>query len=198
MKRNINKKQASVTTITLFAIMCILFPMLAIIYDIGMIHIYKQDLKNIQELAGTACAPNAESKGLSEKCIPLAKRYVAMNLTGKGISGLKSGSQIQITKLRVTEGIGSCSSSKTGKSRLCTEGGGISENNVIAKLENGTGSSKQLVVNIVNIKYKPLFLNKKMFQFGNTKPPQGTPDDNGAIPLTIPKSKFSGTYQSNG
>ena len=84
MKKNfffIKNKKASVTTITLFAIMCILFPMLAIIYDIGMIHIYKQDLKNIQELSGTTCTPTAEEKvNMPASCKQLARSYVLANL----------------------------------------------------------------------------------------------------------------------
>ena len=192
MNKYFCKKHGSVTTITLFAIMCVLFPMLAIIYDIGMMHIYKQDLKNIQDLAGTTCAPNAETKGLSQECGLLAKRYVAMNIAGKDIPSGLSNSSSAIRNLRATKGITRCDSKK-GKSRLCTESGDRSTNNVIAEAENG-----KLRVTIKGIKYKPLFLNKNLFRFGNAKAPSNTPETNEAIELKIPPSSFSGTYQYNG
>ena len=194
IKKYINKKQASVTTITLFAIMCVLFPMLAIIYDIGMMHVYKQDLKNIQELSGTVCTPSAETKGLPATCQELAKQYVLANIVGINVSPVTDKYGETIRKLRVTEkSIPNCNSQSVGRTRICAEGG-FSLDNVDVHMKDIGGGAQRMVVHIKGIYYKPLFLNKKMFMFGNTKAPSNVRD---AWELRIPESNFSGTYQQH-
>ena len=194
IKKYLCKKHASVTTITLFAIMCVLFPMLAIIYDIGMMHVYKQDLKNIQELSGTVCTPDASSKGLPDICENLAYQYVMANIVGDGVSPVTSKYGEAIRKYRVTErSIPNCNSQGVGKTRLCVNGT-FGQDNVKVKMKPIGGGAKRMTVNIVGIRYKPLFLNKKMFMFGNAKAPSNAED---TWELKIPESNFSGTYQQH-
>ena len=194
IKKYICKKHASVTTITLFAIMCVLFPMLAIIYDIGMMHVYKQDLKNIQELAGTVCTPDAKSKGLPKNCEKLAYEYIMANLVGNGVSPVTSKYGASIRKYRVTErSIPNCNSQSVGRTRICVDGS-FSRDNIKVKMIDIGGGAQRMAVRIYGIRYKPLFLNKKMFMFGNTKAPSNVRD---TWALNIPASNFSGTYQQH-
>ena len=195
MKQNfslIKNKKASVTLITLFAIMCVLFPMLAIIYDIGMIHIYKQDLKNIQEVAGTTCVPDAKGRTeLPKSCIKLAEAYVFANLGQRtGFSSNKFPDKIrsQIGALRNTQnGIPLCSDSGAKTTRLCKISG-----RQYVTVGPDPNNSRSMIVHIQGIAYKPMFLTKTLLNFGKTKKSK-EPDD--FYELKIPESKFSPTYQ---
>lgn len=183
----IKNKKASVTVIALFAIMCILFPLLSVIYDIGMIHIYKQDLKNIQELSGTTCVPDAAAKvTMPKECQNLAKAYVNANLGGQGLPHADQKLLSQIGQLRNTgNGLPMCSDSGVKTTRLCRTG-----EEIVSAREDGN----KIKVQIINIKYKPMFLTKALLNFGRQA--KKLPKDDGYA-LNIQPSYFSPTYQQN-
>lgn len=58
-KLYLNKK-GNITLLYLAVIMSLFFPLMAVIYDIGMYRVAKQDAKNLQEIAGLACVGASE------------------------------------------------------------------------------------------------------------------------------------------
>ena len=195
MLKKIQNKKASITTITLFAIMCFLFPMLGVIYDIGLIHIYKQDIKNIQDLSGTTCTPTASGKGLSNNCDEIAKAYVNMNLTGEYHKGGKiplNGKYDELKGIQNYRMMDDISEDCNGvtKSRICKQGFNIN----VEKKFNGVGGYN-ITIETVGLRYKPMFLTGALFSFIRVK---NFDSKNNSIELKIPKSSFSATYSYNG
>lgn len=199
MLEKIRNKKASITTITLFAIMCFLFPMLGVIYDIGLMHIYKQDIKNIQDLSGTTCTPITDSKGLSRYCKEQAKAYVNINLEGntskaKGVGKIPQGRRVDATingiqKYRNMSDIQICNGVST-KTRICK--GSNFDIDVDAD-PNGVGGIK-IHITTKGIYYKPMFLTGALFSFIRVK---NFDSKNNLFELKIPTSTFSSTYSYN-
>ena len=55
MEKLIRNKSGNAIYLVLIMVMCIFFPLMAVIYDLGQYRMYQQDIKNIQEIAGLAC-----------------------------------------------------------------------------------------------------------------------------------------------
>lgn len=200
MLKKIKNKKASITTITLFAIMCFLFPMLGIIYDIGLLHIYKQDLKNIQDLSGTACTPVTEGKGLSNDCENIARAYALINITGdikyaNGVGKLPTGGQNaseieKIKKFRNIPNLKNCNVDK--KSRICiTDGEKLDVH--VTPVSNHVGGNN-IRVQIRNLNYRPMFLTGTLFAFAGTK---NYNMQDKVYSIDVPASTFSATYSYN-
>lgn len=55
IKQLAKNKSGNVIILILAVIMCVFFPVMAVLYDLGQVRMYQQDVKNAQEIAGLAC-----------------------------------------------------------------------------------------------------------------------------------------------
>lgn len=76
-------KKGSFTLLIVVIIMCVFIPMLGIMYDLTMMRIYRQDLRNIQEVSGIVCIPEADGLNGAFQfgaCQKAVQHYIQLNL----------------------------------------------------------------------------------------------------------------------
>ena len=96
VKSLIKNKKGNVMILILAVMMCVLMPVIAVIYDLGQIRMYQQDIKNAQEIAGLGCVGvsagsiggNNVYGGFSGRCANIAASSAWANL---GVQGGKGG-----------------------------------------------------------------------------------------------------------
>lgn len=97
VKSLIKNKKGNVMILILAVMMCVLLPVIAVIYDLGQIRMYQQDIKNAQEIAGLGCVGvsagsiggNNAYGGFSGRCknIAAASAWANLGVQGKGGQG---------------------------------------------------------------------------------------------------------------
>lgn len=158
----LKSKTGNVVIILFGVMMCMFLPIMAAIYDLGMIRMYQQDVKNLQEVAGLACVgvsrgylnkggAGSALGGFDEaKCKAIIQQVVASNLGMSGSNGIGNNHHNdELRQLRLS-----------GPSRLKPCGNATTINP-----EANPDNNMRLVVQVKGLCYKPLFLNGKLLNF---------------------------------
>ena len=171
MLSKLKDKRGSFVLLVVVIIMCVFIPMLGIMYDLTMMRIYRQDLRNIQEVSGIVCIPEADGLNGAFKlgaCQRAVQHYIQVNLglgksdrfcDQKGVCedfiGTESKNGDAIRKLRQNPNFHSCKSQ------------GVNVYVVPVKGTEGQWSDhySQIKIQIQGMCYRPVFLRKNIFNW---------------------------------
>lgn len=178
--------------LVLSVIMCVMLPILAVIYDLGQMRMYQQDVKNAQEVAGLACV--GVSKGSFDKnasggafgafdpskCKRVATVTAWANL---GITAAMSSGNIKMEYLNMV---------KHGADNRLEPCYGKKPNVDVSE----TDSKQHFSVQIQNICYRPMFIKPSLLNFQMLKknPYYVTPQFHDQYPIQVQPSYFSAVY----
>lgn len=178
--------------LVLSVIMCVMLPILAVIYDLGQMRMYQQDVKNAQEVAGLACvgvSKGSFDKGASggafgafdqSKCKRVATVTAWANL---GITAAMPSGNIKMEYLnKVKHGADNRLVKCNGK-----------EPNVDVEPDN---SKQHFSVQIQGICYKPMFIKPSLLNFQMLKknPYFVAPKFQDQYAIQVQPSYFSAVY----
>lgn len=154
-------KQGNVMILILAVVMCVMLPVIAVIYDIGQMRMYQQDVKNAQEIAGLSCIGVAGGSvegnssqgagGFSEsKCRPSAIVTAWANL------GIQANGAAQ-TNIQTTSWFKQLQNTRTNGRLVQCKG---EKANVDVKKEGN-----HFEVQIKGLCYRPMFIKPSVLNF---------------------------------
>lgn len=197
-----NNKKGSVLYLVLAVIMSVFFPVIAVIYDLGQMRMYQQDVKNAQEIAGLACIgvskgsfKDGSSSALGafnpESCLPIATVTARENLGldgGQYTSKLKGGADL--SKLNKVK------SAKSRNSRLTNCKG-----ETVRVTLDGKRDDQNFSLKVEGVCYKPKFIKADLLNFQMLKNSgfKGlTTTFKDEYPVEVRPSGFSAVYNVGG
>lgn len=188
-------KSGNVMILILSVIMCVMLPILAVVYDLGQIRMYQQDVKNAQEIAGLACV--GVSKGSIDgggaggalgafdknKCERVATVTAWANL---GVTAAAPLGRMDPTYINRT---------KQGKHERLVGCSGGPAPHVFVNSPNG---GRNFIVQIQNVCYKPMFIKPSLlnFQMLKNNPYFINIKFRDELPVTVTPSWFSAVYDA--
>ena len=198
-------KKGNVTIIIVSVMICFMFPMLAILYDLSQMRIAKQDIRNIQEIAGISCtsvSAGSRSSGAgssggaigafdANKCRPAVEKAVRANL---GFSSTtSSGPNAEQERSFFSE----VKRFHNPQSRLRPCGGGSFSGGKNLKVSSPDGG-KRVEISVQGMCYYPIFLNSNLLNFKLLKGQWGgrTVPVRDEYVLNVRPTVISGVYKS--
>lgn len=185
----IKNKKGNVMILILAVMMCVLMPVIAVIYDLGQIRMYQQDIKNAQEIAGLGCvgvsAATVGGKnaygGFSGRCknIAASSAWANLGVQGQGGQGADTHWYDRVKSVR-------------GKNtRLFACKGSTPKVDV-----NQTPDKNHFSVQIQNLCYRPLFIKPSLlnFQVLKNNPYHVNAQFKDEYPVQVMPSWFSAVY----
>ena len=184
----IKNKKGNITLLYMSVIFCLFIPLTAVIYDVGMYRVAKQDVKNLQEIAGLACvgASNGSQGNTgaaqqaggfnSKKCESIVKDVVAKNMDDSKIG-------TGVTKNFTPKFMKAIQSERGSKS--------IDTNNLRVRAVGEKGGG--MILRIEGIKYKPMFLKTSLMNIHMLKGNKTVNYDT-SWPIQVTPSHFSAVY----
>ena len=189
-KNIINKykkeKHGAMVIIMLAVIMMLSLPMIGVIYDYSMMRMAKQDLKNIQDLAGVACVAKWDNHFEPKNC-----KKVIMDMIDKNTSGGGDSHRADATHyLRQNcDGKSGLSGMTMNASSNTADGG-----NVVINMQE---ASKGKYTIQLRAYYKPIFLKSSLFKAfdKNDDGNLGKAFNDNCILIKTEPSTFMATYK---
>lgn len=181
-------KKGSILLLYISVIICLFLPLTAVIYDVGMYRVAKQDVKNLQEIAGLACvgasngsqgnAGAAQQAGgfNSKRCENIVKDVVAKNINNSRIG---TGVTTNFTP-KFRRAIQDERSSKF-----------IDASNIQVRAQGQKNGS--MILQIQGLRYKPTFLKTSLMNI-NVLAKKKSVNYDANWPIKVTPSHFSAVY----
>lgn len=187
-------RKGNITLLYMSVIFCLFLPLTAVIYDVGMYRVAKQDVKNLQEIAGLACvgASNGslgntgaaqQAGGFNkQKCESIVKDVVAKNMNNSSIG---TGATKDFTP-KFRKAIAEERNNSKGSKFIDTSNLRV---NAVGERDGG------MVLKIQGLRYKPTFLKTSVMNF-NILNQKKTTNYDATWPIEVTASHFSAVYDS--
>ena len=187
-------RKGNITLLYMSVIFCLFLPLTAVIYDVGMYRVAKQDVKNLQEIAGLACvgasngslgnAGAAQQAGgfNKQKCESIVKDVVAKNMNNSSIG---TGATKNFTP-KFQKAIAEERNNSKGSKFIDTSNLRVS---AVGERDDG------MVLKIQGLRYKPTFLKTSVMNF-NILNKKKTTNYDATWPIEVTASHFSAVYDS--
>lgn len=206
MGKILRNKKGSMIILILAVLMCMFIPMIAVIYDIGMMRLYKQDIKNAQEIAGLACigasTGSINGSGVAAggfntaNCQRIAKSTAAANLKSKYLPihyEVHNNSKANASKVENDR-------KSAGRLVDCKSSRGSYAANFDVKVvsqQSEGAASRSFTVQVVGLCYKPVFIDSKLLNFQVLRNVANKINFRDEYHLEVAPSTFSAVYSSN-
>ena len=195
-KEILNSKSGNVVLLIFAVIMCVFFPVMAVIYDIGQMRMYQQDVKNAQEIAGLACVGvSGGSAGISDS--PFLGGFNGKNCQKIALATAWAnlGQTAQMDPPYGTDTEYLMNVIKNQKKRLVACEGQTPTVNV-----EPANKGHNFTVQIVGLCYRPMFINSKLLNFKvlENSPYQANIKFKDEYKIEVRPSWFSAVYNKAG
>ena len=201
MSKGLKNKQGSVFILVLAVVMCVLLPIMAVIFDVGRYRMYQQDIKNAQDIAALACVGvSGGSIGQStalgsfdlSNCQKVARQSAFSNLgqdgLAKSVTLSRPAAQTAELQQKVKKVHGNASALQP-----CTTTGGQGVDVSVTKVPKGTG----MLIQIKGLCFRPMFINSKLLNFQVAKTSfRFTPQFKDEYPVMVSPTPISAVYDA--
>lgn len=190
----IKNKKGNIALLYMSVIFCLFLPLTAVIYDVGMYRVAKQDVKNLQEIAGLACvgASNGSQGNTgaaqqaggfnSQRCESIVKDVVAKNMNNSSIgTGATKDFTPKFKKAIAEERNNSRGNKFIDTSNLRVRAVGVKGGGMILRIEG--------------LQYKPTFLRTSLMNIHVLKGNKTVNYDTN-WPIQVSPSHFSAVYDA--
>ena len=180
------EKKGAMIIIMLAVIMMLSLPMIGVIYDYSMIRMAKQDLKNIQDLAGVACVAKWDNHFSPNECKKVIMDMIDKNTSGGGDSHRADTNHYLRQNCDGKSGLSGMTLNASGN----TADGG----NVVVDMSK---ASKGAYTIQLRAYYKPIFLKSSLFKAFDSKDDGnlGKAFNDNCILIKTAPSTFQATYK---
>lgn len=190
----LKNKKGNIILLYMSVIICLFLPLTAVIYDVGMYRVAKQDVKNLQEIAGLACvgASNGslgntgaaqQAGGFNkQKCESIVKDVVAKNMDNSKIgTGATANFTPKFRQAIKSERNNSKGSKFIDATNLQVRAVGERDGGMILKIQG--------------MRYKPTFLKTSLMNINILKNKKSVNYD-ASWPIEVSPSHFSAVYDA--